>query len=307
MLDDTLHYEEVFPQTFSVKHKIASSTEKRTYHLHTQLEIVFPISNNLICRQDSESMPIPAGCFLLINPMSLHYIDYVRHSGLCDRYVLICEPSLISNITTSGINLLGSFMKHPADCILIQPPVDMLEEILMLLDKMEEQTSLYAEKYRQDVSPDNSLEYIYSKFLLGQLLVIMNQLYIEQYGIPDPLKFQRHSRLVSDICSYIDNHLEEDLSVDELAKSFYISKTKLYRITNEVLHMPLNNYISTVRLNSAKALLASTEYSVEIISQKVGYSNISSFSRFFKAKTGITPFQYRKEYNSHPSKPPVDR
>ncbi|WP_416888003.1 helix-turn-helix domain-containing protein [Muricoprocola aceti] len=60
------------------------------------------------------------------------------------------------------------------------------------------------------------------------------------------------------------------------------------------MNLPLSDYISMVRINKAKSYLANTDYSIEIISQKVGYSSISSFSRFFKNNVGMSPLKYRK-------------
>lgn len=289
-------YQENFPEAFSLKHKIAPRTEKRNFHLHTQFELIFTLSDNLICRQESGNYPIPGNSFLLLNPMSLHYIDYVRDSGPCDRYVLMCSPEIVSNLNLSGVNLLGCFLRHSEDCVILRPSPEMLPDIRFLLDSME--------RHSQELTsaPGDSgvarLKRLYPQLQLCQLLILVNQLYFEQGREFGSARYQRHSQLVSRVCSYIDTHLEEELSIDDIARKFYTSKTTLYNLTREVLDMSLNDYISKVRINTAKSLLAGTDYSIEIISQKIGYASISSFSRFFKAKAGIAPLQYRKSQSA---------
>lgn len=290
-------YQEIFPEDFSVKHKIAPYTEKKSFHLHTQFELIFTRSDNLICRQESGDYPIPGESILLLNPMSLHYIDYVRDSGLCDRYVLMCPPELVTDLGISQVNLLGCFLRHGEDCMILKPSPDMIPEILFLLDSMEKH--LHQPEASSSAPSEESgllrLKRLYPRLQLCQLLILVNQLYFAKRQETASVNYQRHSQTVSRICSYIDTHLEEELSIDDLAKRFYISKTSLYNITREILEMSLNEYIAKARINMAKALLAGTDYSIEIISQKIGYASISSFSRFFKAKTGAAPLQYRKQ------------
>lgn len=296
MKPEHARYQEIFPESFSVKHKIAPQTEKRNFHLHTQFELIFTLSDNLICRQESGNYPIPENSFLLLNPMSLHYIDYVRDSGLCDRYVLICSPELISSLNISGINLLGCFLRHGEDCVILKPSPEMIPEIQFLLNSMERHLR-ESESISEEVSDESNifqLKNLYPQVQLCQLLILVNQLYFARGREFNSLKYQKHTQLVSRVCSYIDTHLEEELSIDDIARNFYISKTTLYNTTREVLNMSLNDYIAKARINTAKALLADTDYSIEIISQKIGYASISSFSRFFKARTGIAPLQYRK-------------
>ena len=112
---------------------------------------------------------------------------------------------------------------------------------------------------------------------------------------PETASYQAHSRAVSDIRQYIDTHYSEELAVDNIAREFLMSRTMLYNLFKEVMHMSVSDYLTHVRITQAKALLINTDYSVEIISQMAGYGNISSFSRVFKARTGVTPLQYRKK------------
>uniref|UniRef100_UPI003AB7AC7A helix-turn-helix domain-containing protein n=1 Tax=Eisenbergiella sp. TaxID=1924109 RepID=UPI003AB7AC7A len=78
---------------------------------------------------------------------------------------------------------------------------------------------------------------------------------------------------------------------------FLISKTQLYYIFKEVTGITVSEYITEYRITKAKDFLINTDLSVEMISQAVGYMNISSFSRVFKLKAGCSPLQYRKKHS----------
>lgn len=133
---------------------------------------------------------------------------------------------------------------------------------------------------------------------LGKLLLHINR-YL--YSIPDQEinrntpSYKEHSSLVSEICAYIDRHFMEPISMDLIAKEFSASRTQIYTIFREVLRISVGDYLLNVRMNNAKILLATTEYSIEIISQMTGYGSISSFSRTFKTEAGVSPKEYRKK------------
>ena len=138
------------------------------------------------------------------------------------------------------------------------------------------------------------------RFLLGDLLLFIHQLYNQEYG---HLKFrihQSHSELVIEICDYIRSHLHEELSTYSLTRDFHISKTQLYNLFKEVMGMTAIDFLTECRISCAKNYLINSDYSIEIIGEKSGYNTLSAFSRSFKQFTGYSPQQYRKA-NKHPS------
>nr|WP_294022338.1 AraC family transcriptional regulator [uncultured Lachnoclostridium sp.] len=98
------------------------------------------------------------------------------------------------------------------------------------------------------------------------------------------------------MCEYIGNHYDTALITEDIARHFLISKTQLYYIFKEVTGITVSEYITEYRITKAKDFLINTDLSVEMISQAVGYMNISSFSRVFKLKAGCSPLQYRKKH-----------
>lgn len=290
---NAVFYKENFPDYLCVKHKVAPYTEKRNFHLHSQLEIIFTLSDNLVCYYENAVVRIPKYSFLLLNTMCLHHVDSLPDSGVCDRYVITFSADFIQDLQTSGLNLLGCFLNQDGPDILLTAEPDRVPYFTHLLDTMEEATqSTVIHTLSEDV--DERLSTMTLKYELAGLLTELNRLYLKQYHISTSLKHQRGSQMVSDICRYIEEHLEEEISVDELAHRFAVSKTFLYNLTKEYLHASLSDYISLARINRAKAYLVNSDYSVEIISQKVGYGNISSFSRFFKSQVGLSPLKYRQ-------------
>ena len=287
-------YMENFSEEFSIKHKITENTEKKNFHLHKQLELVFALSDNLKCKFENGIVDIPENGMILLNPMHLHYIFSEKNSGICDRFVLYFSSNYISHLSTPEVNLLECFLLNSTgQPIILSIPNDRLKEVLSLLYKM----NLYTNPENSESSfPDSYGKELHTRFLLGEFLLLTNQLYFQQFGFHNSSSFQNHSKLVYDICEYVGNHHDLTLTTEDIAKQFLVSKTQLYYIFKEVLGVTISEYITECRITKAKDLLINTDYSIEIISQITGYMNISSFSRLFKMKADCSPLQYRKKH-----------
>lgn len=99
---------------------------------------------------------------------------------------------------------------------------------------------------------------------------------------------------ISDTLRYIRLHLQEPLSIAELAQRVHLHPDYFSRLFKEVTGLRPLKFIQTRRIERAQLLLATTHDSLETIAQKVGLMNPSYFSRLFKAFTQQTPGEYRK-------------
>ncbi len=94
---------------------------------------------------------------------------------------------------------------------------------------------------------------------------------------------------------FVEEHLSEPLTLRRLANELFLSPTYFSRLFKEKSGRQFSEYLVERRISRAKLLLTSTDLAVSEISRQVGYTEANSFSRVFKAKTGKTPLQYRKQ------------
>ena len=88
---------------------------------------------------------------------------------------------------------------------------------------------------------------------------------------------------ISKAITYIEEHLQEKLILKEIASKAYFSPFHFHRLFSVVTGETLNNFIVRKRIEKAAAfLLHKKEMSVTEISEMVGFTSISSFSRAFK-------------------------
>ncbi len=94
--------------------------------------------------------------------------------------------------------------------------------------------------------------------------------------------------------AYIEDHLQEDITPEQLCKQLQIGRTKLYEIFGSELKMGVSKYILRRRMHRAKKLIKTTELPISEIAQSVGFTDYNYFSRVYKKTYGRSPKYYRK-------------
>lgn len=94
---------------------------------------------------------------------------------------------------------------------------------------------------------------------------------------------------------YINDHIQEKITVDDLTHLCGIHRNKLYDIFHSHFDMTISEYIEGERLRRAMVYLRSTNYTISEIASTLGYANQSHFTQIFKKHFGCTPGQYQKD------------
>lgn len=104
-----------------------------------------------------------------------------------------------------------------------------------------------------------------------------------------------HDKKTEKVISYIDQNLNKDFTVQELAKAVNLSKSVLYRMFHNNFNCTLSEYINKRRVEKSLTFLTHTDLSIEEISQKAGFSSASYYTRIFKKFKNITPLKYKAQ------------
>ena len=97
-----------------------------------------------------------------------------------------------------------------------------------------------------------------------------------------------------ELSEYIDANLDADLTLATLSKRCFYNPSYFSRVFKEKFQMPLLEYVNRKRIAYAVQLLEKTEFSIDIIGAKVGFSDRSAFYRAFSKYVKSTPSDYRK-------------
>lgn len=105
---------------------------------------------------------------------------------------------------------------------------------------------------------------------------------------------EQAANLIHQAREYIDNHFDEDLTLDEVSRLINISPYYFSKLFKEEIGQSFIEYITNLRMEKAKTLLATTNKSMKEICSAIGYADPNYFSRTFKKNVGVTPTEYKE-------------
>ena len=119
--------------------------------------------------------------------------------------------------------------------------------------------------------------------------------FLNQYGgALSDLKVRRFGREISKSLEYINQHYADDLTLTEIAGYIGLNETYFSHLFKKTTGVNFTDYVNSLRIDKAKEILRTEDYSIYQVAEKVGYTNISYFSRIFKQWVGVGPFEYKK-------------
>lgn len=98
------------------------------------------------------------------------------------------------------------------------------------------------------------------------------------------------------IKKYIDENLDKNYNVQEIARKFGLNKNNINIIFKEVNKCNVKEYILREKIKKSSDLLLNTDIHIKDIAKFIGIVNINYFYRIFKKKTGYTPAEYKRKY-----------
>ena len=101
--------------------------------------------------------------------------------------------------------------------------------------------------------------------------------------------------MIDQILTFMQDHLDEKLSVDLISTEFELSKMQLIRLFTKEGKQPVMSELRSMRLEKAGQMLETSEVSIQQIAAATGFADSASFSHFFKKNTGKSPRQLRDE------------
>ena len=111
---------------------------------------------------------------------------------------------------------------------------------------------------------------------------------------------EEYIRRIHKVQDYIEKHLGQPISIEELSNAAGFSKYHFSRIFQGILQEPLAHYVNRIRMEAALFLLAHREdKNMTDIAYELGFTDSAVFSRAFKNFYGVSPREYRKEYSKN--------
>ncbi|HDZ15347.1 hypothetical protein LCGC14_1297300 [marine sediment metagenome] len=114
----------------------------------------------------------------------------------------------------------------------------------------------------------------------------------------DPINIERKAQELADFMDIEKPYLNENLSLPLLSEQFMCSQAQLSQIINQHFQMNFYDFVNGYRIEKAKTMLLSSVFeklSILGIAFECGFKSKSSFNRYFKKYTGVTPSEFKKK------------
>ncbi|MBR2354217.1 MAG: helix-turn-helix transcriptional regulator [Clostridia bacterium] len=276
-----------FGTTFRMEH-FSGLSVMRYAHIHAQYELYF-------CTEDVEQRSVINGveyvyqypCVILSPPYTVHSMSCTDTRAVdFDRYVFYFDEEMLSSYKTE---LIPSALRQMGEGRIFRLSQDQAEYLKRLLVWCEEQP---------DEISKNTKELTCVLFL-NKLFEICSE--------GQTTKVEGSPSYIQEVRRYVVEHFCEPLDIQNLARLFSVSRSKLDRDFKKYTGITVHDFLESCRINQAKRLLQSRKvYSIFEIATRCGFDSESYFFPFFKRHTGLTPSEFRNEYrkvSDHESKP----
>lgn len=264
--------------SFVIQHmRSTSSSAMPRAHSHACYELYCLLDGERVYLLNGKVFTAQKGDIVIIVPHELHstassQVEYAER-------VLIHFTSDFLRESDGNVLRLPLFQQST----LLRVPVKEQPEVERLLAQMV-----------SECKDEPSLYDSYVRHLLLELLIRMNRMHAlspETPGSNHPM----HEK-ISEMMAYIQAHYGEALTLEHLAKHFFISPTYLSRVFLKLTGFHISEYVRVVRIREAQKLLRTTRRKVHDIAEQVGFEHISHFNKTFKKVAGVAPARYRQSH-----------
>jgi len=263
---------------YEVYEKEGVPTGAMAFHYHNFYEILYVLEGEYSSMIENQSYHLHKGDFLLIDQNVMHKYQPTAGAGEnSKRIILWVTGSCLRGLTDEDLDL--------SECFRIQDsrawhfPVyyeEMLRGYLLKLAMDGDSAGIRRAMDR------GYLTLFFSH--LNLLCTRKESLLSGEYVAEHPL--------VEKVNAYVDEHLEENITLEDLAAHVHVSKYHFLRRFKELTGVTAHAFVMNKRLIRACELLQKGE-SVTTAYQSTGFGDYSVFLRNFKAAFGISPGQYR--------------
>jgi AraC family transcriptional regulator, L-rhamnose operon transcriptional activator RhaR len=263
-------------------------------HCHDCIEIAYISSGEGIHYIAGESYRVHKGDLFIINCGVPHEFKYLENSITPPLIVYNCI--FTANFLDKSLPEPGSF-NELSNNIYIKNVFSNLEnsQNIKVINKHSIEIEELFERMLKEYSLQNEGYVEIIRLYIMELIVKIFRLHLME-NLQNNTPLLRHHNMLDDIIIFIKSHLDEPLTVNDLAIKYNYSPSYFSKLFKTYTGMPLTEYIQKMRIERACSLLRTfPDKSIERIANEVGYCDMKFFNKIFRRISGKTPTQVRNE------------
>ena len=258
-------------EAFRLFHMRDIPKEKVDYHYHEFCKLLIVLSGTGGYWIDGERYQLTSGDVVLIDSRQIHRPEFEHEY---ERIIIYISPEFLRDASAADCDLTRCF--STAGQSVLRLPARERERFLDLIQRLERELASSA--------PGKD---ILSRGLLLRLLVEIYR--VAQRGDFDPVRPLRpRDGRVADMLRYIEEHIQEEVTVESLAERFFLSKYHMMRLFRENTGVTIHSYVVDRRLMNARDLMAEGLGATEAC-YKSGFNSYCTFCRAYNKRFGMSP------------------
>lgn len=269
-------------KTFAVAH-LYQDEKTMNIHIHDCYEIFYSISGGKQFLINNKFYDIKPGDLFVINQFESHYLSQIDQTVL-ERIVLSVHPDYVKALSTPQTNLDICFTERPKQ----------FSHRISLTKEQQKRYMYFINKITSNSGYGND---IIEKSAFMELLVLLNSFYYISTQKESTISTYTYNHQVEEMISFINQHIQEPITIEILAKHFYLSDSYICRMFKSATGTTINKYMIARRISIAKSLLASG-LNVNDVCEQCGFRDYSNFLKAFTRAVGISPKKYAQCCNS---------
>ncbi len=238
----------------------------RTSHCHDRYEILYVVSGTGRCIVEGNELLIEPGTLILTSPFEYHHVEI----NPTDTYERWCIHFPKDYPAGDGARILDAITKYNEGNGNFYPPCGFTEKIASVFKRIDE-AQVFPERQKDS----------YIKLLISEILVFLSLLAPQE-------TVHIVEELGARVIRYLNENLHRDVSLDTLAKKFFVSKYYLCRTFKKYSGVSIHGYVNYKRIVYAKHLIDSGE-PASVAAYTVGFGDYSAFYRAYVKVIGSAP------------------
>lgn len=257
-----------------IAHEEVNGSRHVNKHWHQSLELIYCTKGSITCFINADRYDVAAEELLLINPNEIHSL----YSTAQDQGIILQLPLEY---------FLSYYQEHRNLYFKLNEDENHRTALLEIKASMMEMMRL---KKERRVGYDLRIH-----SLLYEMEYILITHFASQKERSDTvIKTQKYLNRLTEITTYLIEHYQEDVRLEDVADHFSLAPQYLSRFFKKYASISFSDYLSSIRLDHAYRDLMNTDNSILKIAMDNGFANPRSFSDTFRNVYGETPSKFKK-------------
>ena len=235
-------------------------------HCHEFYEIIYVVQGSGRYVAEGSECELAKNTMMIFRPNEYHYVN-LSPDNAYERYVIYFNKGFLSGISDT---LLVPFEQLPKGVGNFYSTTDIPLSVFSIFERLDSLAQL----------PDDKAE-VLARLLTAELLVLLSL-------ADSKISHQENDPLGARVIKYLNDNISTQISLDELAKKFYVSKFYLCRAFKSYNGISIVGYLNSKRVMMAKEMIENGETAANA-AFRVGFGDYSSFYRAYKKALGHSP------------------